>query len=128
MALSLSRLRFWLNYYRDEVGFVRAITAATGVILLITSGLLWLTYPAGPVRPVEGRIIAVGFMETDRGSRSTASVSVDGRPVRIQLPARYGCRKGDRIALKRRATRFGFSYGVGRNPKPCSMLTPFSQQ
>ena len=111
----------WLEYYRDDRRAVGIIAAGLFFILLpLLGGLAWLAYPTGPSLLVEGRIEALGFRETDFGSVPVASVRVDGRPVRIGLPARYGCMKGDRIALKRRSTRFGAGYGVGANPRPCT--------
>ena len=111
----------WLEYCRDDIRGVGIIAAGLFFILLpLLGGLVWLAYPTGPSYPVQGRIEALGFHETDFGSVPVASVRIDGRPVRIRLPARYGCMIGDRIALKRRSARFGSGYGVGANPRPCA--------
>ena len=120
MEPPMNRFRMWQRYYRDEIRLV----GVTGVCLLglglLIGGAIWLTQPTGPAGLVVGRVEALGFHETDLGSVPVASVRVDGRPVRIRLPARYGCMAGDRIALKRRPTRFGSSYGVGSNTRPCA--------
>lgn len=120
MKTALRRWRFWLDYHRDELGAVRAIA---GYLLLIVPAIgvvVWLAYPTGPSRTVEGEVLALGFRETDLGAVPSASIKIGDRSVRIDLPLKYGCKAGDRIALKRRPSRFGFAYGVGTNPRPCS--------
>lgn len=116
----MSRFRLWREYHRHEI----RLAAYTGAGLLglgiLVSGAVWLAYPMGPVETVEGRVEALGYHETDLGSVPVASVRVEGQPVRIRLPAHYGCAIGDRITLIRRPTRFGSRHVVGPNPRPCT--------
>ena len=125
MRPPLSPFRMWLVYYRDDRRAVGIIAAGLFFILLpLLGGLVWLAYPTGPAELIQGRIEALGFHETEFGSAPVASVWVDGRPVRIGLPARYGCTTGDRITLQRRPTRFGSRYRIGANARPCTRGHP----
>jgi len=112
--------RLWRLYYRDELNLVRAIAIVLAILVLLAGGLVWLIRPIGPAVTVHGEVEALGFHETKFGSRPTASVSVDGRVIRVDLRAGFDCTVGDRITVRRRSTRWGFLYGVGRNPRPCS--------
>ena len=96
---------------------------------LLIALLWWAVGPTGRLENVEGRVVGMGFDEREgQGSVRVASVSIDGIRVHVEAPARFGCRVGDRIALQRRATRWGALYGVGLTPHPCSPPAPFPQQ
>ena len=116
----MNRFRLWREYHRHEIRLTAYSVAGLLGLGLLVSGAIWLAHPIGPVETVQGRVEGLGYHETDLGSVPMASVKVEGQPIRIRMPARFGCAIGDRITLMRRPTRFGFRYVVGPNPRPCS--------
>lgn len=112
--MNLIRLRLWWNL--DGLS-VPVVMIALAVLL---GGLAWLQWPMGATRQLEGRIVGIGFIDTDEGSRQVASVRADGRDFRVRLPQRHGCKAGDRIALSDMPTRFGRRTGVAPRPRPCA--------
>lgn len=112
--------RFWFVAHEGNLGLLFLLVGSIPVIGI----LVWLfseaLLPAGEITTVEGELVGMGFHETDQGSIPTGSVRIDDTTVRIALPARLGCQVGDHIQLRRRELRFGYAYGVGANPRPCS--------
>ena len=116
----LQHWRLWLAS-RLETSGLRILFIGVAAILSLALGLLVTTrLPVGPVTVVEGRIVDVGYRESERGSVRTASVELEDGVVRTAIPERFGCRVGDRVKLQRRPLRYGYSYGLGPNPRPCS--------
>lgn len=117
------RIRFWLTLNPDVLQLPKLVPWGGGLLAVI-AGLVWMLYPTGPVIHTSGAIVGLGFHETDQGSVSTASVRTDRGVRRIELPARFQCRIGDTIQLRRRPVRFGEVFAVARTPKPCARPRP----
>lgn len=110
----MSRLSELYHFHAEKLGLPLVIA---GLIVLFV--LIWLAFaPMGPSTTTEGRVIAIGPLQSEQGSRSTASVKVDGQVVRIIAPFRHGCRVGDIIQLDRKPTRWGARYSPS-GPSPC---------
>jgi hypothetical protein len=116
----LQQWRFWLAT-RSEISGLLILFLVVGAVLTLALWLLVSTHlPVGPATTVEGRIVGIGYRESERGSVRTASIELEDGVVRTAIPERFGCRVGDRVRLQRRPLRFGYSYGIGANPRPCS--------
>lgn len=113
------RFRFWLALNPD-VPHLPRLALWGGGLLAVIAGLIWLLYPTGPVIPMSGAVVGLGFQETDQGSIATASVRADRGVYRMRLPTRHQCRIGDAIQLRRRSVRFGEMVAVARVPRPCA--------
>jgi hypothetical protein len=106
--------------------FLAVNSEALGVPLLFLCvailfiALLIPLLPTGPVRHLEGEITALGMRETYEGSHASASVKLEGRIVRIEVPTRYDCRVGDRIQLTQRPTRWGSTTRLAMTRWPCA--------
>ena len=120
----LHPLGVWFLMHLDELRLAFII----GLVALTASGFVLAAAPIGPSLALEGRVVALGFHETDEGSVGTASVRAEGRLVRIYLPLRHGCRAGDRIRLSKWPLRWGHRIAAERTRQPCNPPAPFSQQ
>jgi len=117
------RLQYWRVWLglRLETSGLRILFIGVAAVLSLALALLVTTrLPVGPVTVVEGRIMDLGYRESERGSVRTASVELEDGMVRTAIPERFGCRVGDRVRLQRRPLRSGYSHGIGTNPRPCS--------
>ena len=84
-------------------------------VLAVFTGLFALLYlRGGPITEVYGVVTALGFTESDMGSRPYAAARVDGRPVRVRLHPGSVCRVGDRIAIRRHKMIIGYRHGIAR--------------
>lgn len=124
MRYRVQEWRFWLASQSENTGLLIIVAVVTPVLALLLWLIISTILPLGPVTTVEGRIVGMGYVETDRGSRRTASIELEDGVVRTALPERHGCRVGDRIELRRRQVRFGYSYGIGPTSRPCSSDRP----
>lgn len=116
--------RYRFVAWPENIGLLRLLAVTAVVYALMVWLLLALVFPAGSTSAVRGRIVGLGFRETDTGSYPTANVEVEGSTVRIDLPARLDCGIGDLIDLNRRKLRAGYAYGPA-SPRPCSDQPPF---
>ena len=96
MRFRIEEWRFWLASQSEPTGLLIILVVVIPVLTL----LLWLIVstflPLGPVTTVEGRIVGMGYVESERGSWRTASVELEDGVVRTALPERYGCRVATR--------------------------------
>lgn len=108
--------RFFLAEYSDHLG-VPLMLAGVAVVLAL---LAIVALPvAGPTR-IDGRVVGLGFAETDEGSFATASVRIADGTVRIRLPTRHGCRVGDHIQLQKWPLRWGRRIRTAPVRWPCA--------
>jgi len=109
-------VRFILVEHSDHLG-VPLLLAVTATVLALFAFVLLPV--AGPTR-IEGRVMGLGFMETDEGSFATASVQTGENTVRVFLPTRHGCRVGDRISLQKWPLRWGHRIRPAPVRWPCT--------
>ncbi len=101
---ALAALKSEAGDHRGGLWLGIAICAALcGLMLLITA-------PWNPIEPARGVVIALGFGETDDGSRPYANVSVDGGIAKVRLPMGSLCQTGDHIQLERHKAPLGYRY------------------
>ncbi|WP_420479416.1 hypothetical protein [Brevundimonas sp. FT23028] len=108
--------RFWLAEHNASLGLPLTILAFAALFGL--AGLILA--PRYPARDITGQITGLGFAELEgQGSVSTASIKVADGFARVELPARHGCRIGDRIQLRQLGVRWGYMYRVKNTRWPC---------
>jgi len=113
------RFQLWLALNRDVFHLPKLMAWISGFVLILV-GAIWLMLPHGSRSHTTGTLVGLGFLETEQGSVSMASVVTDRGMRRITLPMRYDCRIGDVIRLRRTPTRFGEMVSVERVPEPCT--------
>jgi hypothetical protein len=109
-------LRFLVAEYSEHLGVPLMILGVIALIMIMAIPLL----PIGPVEQVQGTITGLGFEEDYGGSFASAAVALEDRSIRVRLPSRHDCRVGDKIQLRQRATRWGYTTGVMLTRWPCS--------
>lgn len=93
----------------DHIG--RLALIAAGAIAFL-GALVAIAMPTGPATAHYGAVTALGFLETDDGSRPYAIARIGGRQVRVPLRRSGLCRVGDRIVVLRHQTLFGHSHRI----------------
>jgi hypothetical protein len=116
-----THLRFLLLEHSGKLG----VPLMIGAVLLLIAILAIPALPTGPVVHSMGKITGLGTVTREEGTFSTASILVDDRFVRMDLPTRHGCRVGDDISLRERRTRWGWHTRVAHERWPCSRPTLF---
>lgn len=116
-----TQLRFMLAQHSENLG----VPLMIGAVLLLIAILAIPALPIGPLVQSTGKITGLGTVTREEGTFSVASVLVEDRIVRVDLPTRHGCRVGDEINLRERRTRWGWNTRVALERWPCSRATPF---
>jgi co-chaperonin GroES (HSP10) len=99
--------------------------AATVVILgSLVGALVLVRGPIGETKVRSGLVTAVGFLETEGGSRASVVVRIDGRTVRLTMPSNLDCRVGDVIQFNARRGRTAYAYSARGIATPCSRALP----
>jgi len=106
----------WLGFRLSP--FPPLLIAAS--LIAAAGALLIFVHDGRDAGVVEGRVDALGIVETKTGSRVMARVRLDdGRQALVRVYAGEGCRTGSAIRLSRRRAPLGSTYRA-RRPNPCS--------
>ena len=109
-----------------ELGIESSRGNLFGVVLgaALIAGLTLLAAPfvfdVGPSERVYGRVIRLGYSQTDYGSMPWARVQVGQDEVSVRLFRSRPCRVGDRIEVVRRRALVGRRY----TPGPAGCMRP----
>ena len=114
--MTRANFRVWLASAKETLGLPLAAVVAIALAALLFLVIL----PTTASEPTTGVVLSVGPISGKVRPASPATVRADGRLSTVRLRPNVDCQVGDRIALRRSKTRFGYAYGVGANPRPCS--------
>ena len=112
----MPKLREWLLLQAEPVTLAIAVTA----VAIFAAGATALFWTVGSSERVEGRLVDLGMIETEMGSRRVARVQAGERILTVRLPVRHACRIGDRVALRRYRLWWGGNHITAALP-PCPL-------
>jgi hypothetical protein len=116
--------RAFLLANAEPLGLPLMIAATVVILGSIVGALVLVRGPLGQTEVRSGVVTAVGFLETEGGSRASVVVRIDGRMVRLIMPGNRDCRVGDAIKLNARRARTAYAYSAMGIAMPCSRPLP----